>query len=155
MNRTLLDEARSMIYDSGVSKNIWAEAIATAAYLNNRSPKRTFNNKTLFKLWTRSKLDLSHLRTFRCETHALIPSDKITKIDLRTLKCIFVGYPINKAGNKLWNPNTYEMFVTRDVIFSEPEATTTPSTVFLPVFNDEDEIQDKVKNEDNLDDDMV
>lgn len=36
MNRTLVEAARSMIADSGLSKSFWAEAIDTANYVFNR-----------------------------------------------------------------------------------------------------------------------
>ncbi|XP_063616231.1 uncharacterized protein LOC134789592 [Cydia splendana] len=38
LNRTLLDKARCMLYEAGLSKCFWGEAVMTAAYLKNRSP---------------------------------------------------------------------------------------------------------------------
>lgn len=47
MNRTLVEKARTMIMDSGISKSFWGEAVLTATYLTNRSPCRSLKeNKT-------------------------------------------------------------------------------------------------------------
>ena len=37
MNRTLLESARAMVYYAGLSKECWAEAISTAAFIINRA----------------------------------------------------------------------------------------------------------------------
>ena len=39
-NRTLIECMKSILMDSGVGGDFWAEAIATAAYLKNRSPTK-------------------------------------------------------------------------------------------------------------------
>ena len=38
MNRTLMESARSMLSHAGLSNRYWAEAVATAAYIRNRTP---------------------------------------------------------------------------------------------------------------------
>lgn len=45
MNRTLVEKARSMLFDSGISKTFWGEAIETAAFLTNRSPASAIDQK--------------------------------------------------------------------------------------------------------------
>ena len=52
MNRTLMEAARCMLSQAGVPNNYWAEAVATAAYLRNRTPTRSFKTKTTpFERW--------------------------------------------------------------------------------------------------------
>ena len=38
MNRTIMETVRCMIHKAGLPLNFWAEAVATAVYLHNRSP---------------------------------------------------------------------------------------------------------------------
>ena len=58
-NRILLDKARSMMVQANLDKKFWGEAIATAAHLSNRSPKRSLNFKTPIEIWTGEKSNLN------------------------------------------------------------------------------------------------
>ncbi len=46
MNRTLVEMVRSMLSDSKLQKNFWAEALLTAVYLRNRSPTTAVERDT-------------------------------------------------------------------------------------------------------------
>jgi len=46
MNMTLLERARCMLSNIGLSKCFWAEAVNTVCYLVNRSPSIAINFKT-------------------------------------------------------------------------------------------------------------
>ena len=48
-----------------------------------------------------------------------IPYQKRKKIDKKSIRCIFVGYPAGCKGYKLYNPETKKMLRSRDVIFME------------------------------------
>ena len=39
MNRTIMEKARSILLEAGLPESFWAEAVNTAMYLHNRSPK--------------------------------------------------------------------------------------------------------------------
>lgn len=80
INRILLEKARCMLAESKLPSKFWAEAIATAAYLSNRSPKRSLNGATPEELWTGNQPDLSHLRTFGCKSLAHILDHVRSKI---------------------------------------------------------------------------
>lgn len=47
MNRTLLERARCMLSNAGLSKEFWAKAVNTACHLVNRSPSTVIEYKTL------------------------------------------------------------------------------------------------------------
>lgn len=66
MNRTVMEKARCLLMESGLSKVFWAEAVNTAAYLVNRTPCTSTNDKTPEEVWTKVKPNLSHLRVFGC-----------------------------------------------------------------------------------------
>lgn len=46
MNRTILEQVRSMLLKSGLPRNYWAEAVKTACYLINRCPSSSIDLKT-------------------------------------------------------------------------------------------------------------
>ena len=49
INRTLTEKARTTIAAANVPKTFWAEAIANAAYVRNRSPTSSLRNITPFE----------------------------------------------------------------------------------------------------------
>lgn len=50
LNRTLLDKARALLFESSMQKNMWREAMLTPAYLQNRSPAKVVE-KTTYQIW--------------------------------------------------------------------------------------------------------
>ncbi|GJX53138.1 retrovirus-related pol polyprotein from transposon TNT 1-94 [Tanacetum coccineum] len=63
-NRTLVEDAQTMLIFSKALLFLWAEAIATACYTQNRSLIHTLHNKTPYELVHDKKPDLSFLRVF-------------------------------------------------------------------------------------------
>ena len=63
MNRTLLERARCMILNAGLSKDFWAEAISTAFYLGNRSPASAIDFKTPEEVWSGNPPDYSNIKS--------------------------------------------------------------------------------------------
>ena len=49
MNRTIMEGARSMLYQAKLPLEFWAEACSTAVYLNNRSPTTALKDETPFE----------------------------------------------------------------------------------------------------------
>lgn len=70
MNKTLIENARCILFSSNLSKHFWAEAISTAAYLINRSPSSLLEFKTPQEVWSGKPPDLSNLKVFGCPTYA-------------------------------------------------------------------------------------
>ena len=69
--------------------------------------------------WHGCKADVSNLKVFGCISFVHVPDQKRKKLDKKSVKSIFVGYPSNSKGYKLYNPETKKMFRSRDVIFLE------------------------------------
>lgn len=122
MNRTLLERVRCLILNVSLPKTFWGEALATAAYLINRSPSSSLNFRTPIELWNGTLADYSKLRVFGCLAYAHIKQDKL---EPRALKCIFIGYPEGVKGYKVWNLDSTgpRCFNSRDIIFDESRMT--------------------------------
>lgn len=106
LNRTLMDKARAMIFDSQLSKEMWGEAVLTSAYLLNRSPTST-TDTTPAEKWYNKKPDLSNLQVFGSEAYAKVLGP-LKKLDSRSKQAIFVGYAAN--GYRLWDPKKGKHF---------------------------------------------
>ncbi|GBP57867.1 Retrovirus-related Pol polyprotein from transposon TNT 1-94 [Eumeta japonica] len=59
----MVEKARCL-FDAGLPKRFWAEAVNTAVYLRNRSIALGLINKTPVEIWTGAKTDVSSLRIF-------------------------------------------------------------------------------------------
>ncbi|KAL6337934.1 hypothetical protein AAG906_005399 [Vitis piasezkii] len=70
MNQTLVQRARCMRIDAGLSKKFWAEAVNTAAYLVNRSPSTAIDFKTPQEVWSGKPSNYSGLKIFGCPAYA-------------------------------------------------------------------------------------
>lgn len=119
MNRTLVERARCMLFDAGLDKRFWAEAVNTAVYLRNRSPASGLQNMTPFELWTNKKPDLSHIRIFGSQIMVHIPKEKRHKWDTKSRAHILVGYAENVKGYRIYDPDKRCVSVSRDVIIQE------------------------------------
>ncbi|GKF71988.1 retrotransposon protein, putative, ty1-copia subclass, partial [Tanacetum coccineum] len=93
-NQTLLDMVRSMMTQTTLPKSFWDYALETAACILNMVPSKKVD-KTPYEIWHGQAPKLSYLRVWGCE--AFVKHDTLTKpdkLDPRSYKCIFVGYPV-------------------------------------------------------------
>ena len=51
LNRTLMETVRSMLIDTKLPHQFWAEALSTAVYLKNHSPKKAIDSVTPCEAW--------------------------------------------------------------------------------------------------------
>ena len=63
------------------------------------------------------KLDLSHVRVLGSLAYVHILNEKQQKLDPKTEKCILVGCSLEQKGHKRFNPSTWKVRGSRDVIF--------------------------------------
>ena len=75
-----------MFQGKGISNGLWAEAINTAVYFNNRSPTKCLGFKTPFEALFGLKPTVSHLRIFGSKAYAHIPKADRKKLDPKALK---------------------------------------------------------------------
>ena len=118
-NQTVVEMARCMMKSMSVPSKFWAEAVATAVYVLNRSPTRSLKNKTPFEAWHGKKPNVGHLKIFGCTAHVKLIGPGLTKLTDRSRKMVFLGYESGTKGYKLFDPNTNRLTVNRDVLFGE------------------------------------
>ena len=121
LNRTIIETVRSIIFQAKLPIKFWAEAVNTAVYLRNRSPTVYLENKTPYECWFDRKPDLSNLRVFGCLSYIHIPDIQRKKLDPKSYKAIFVGYPEETKGFKLYDITTGCFVRSRNVLFHEDE----------------------------------
>ena len=124
---------------AGLPEKYWAEAVATAVYLRNRTPTRSLKqNKTPFEMWYGRKPDLSHLQVFGCMGYAYIPdATRQGKLSGKARKLRFIGYSLQAKGYRLIDETTLKVIIRRDVIFNEFDFESNSSTVKVNEVNNE------------------
>ncbi|KMQ82767.1 retrovirus-related pol polyprotein from transposon tnt 1-94, partial [Lasius niger] len=150
-NRSIVERARSMLFEAELPKPYWAEAVATAAYLINRSPNSRIRYEILEELWTGEKQNLSHLRIFGCKAIAHVSKKLRQKFDSKKEELMFVGYCENSKGYRLIDPRTKKIVKSRDVVFLEEfkdSKTKEPNHIQLL---DEENESDMEKDDDSSD----
>nr|GEU54136.1 hypothetical protein [Tanacetum cinerariifolium] len=118
-NRTLLDMVRSMMSQTTLPKSFWDYALETAARILNMVPTKKVD-KTPYEIWHGQAPKLSYLKVWGCE--AFVKRDtliKPDKLEPRSFKCIFVGYPKKTMGYSFYSPSENKVFVARNDEFFE------------------------------------
>ncbi|GJS13664.1 putative RNA-directed DNA polymerase [Tanacetum coccineum] len=115
-NRTLLDMVRSMMSLITLSLSFWDYALKTIARILNMVPTKKVY-KTPYKLWYGKVPNLSYLKVWGCK--ALMKRDTPDKLQQRSVKCIFIGYPKEMTGYYFYFPPKNKIVVARYAEFLE------------------------------------
>ncbi|XP_070004873.1 intracellular protein transport protein USO1-like [Nicotiana sylvestris] len=106
-NKALEEMARTMLIDSGIVKNFWAEVVNTAYYLVNRCMIRSLMNKTPYELLNGRKPKLTHHIIFGCKCYVLNNGkDQLGKFDTKSDEGIFLDYSSQSKAYKIYNKRT-------------------------------------------------
>ncbi|GKA79020.1 retrovirus-related pol polyprotein from transposon TNT 1-94 [Tanacetum coccineum] len=111
-NRTLVEAARTMLIFSKAHLFLWAEAINTACYTQNRSLIRLRYNKTPYELMHDKKPDLSFLHVFGSLCYPTNDSKDLGKLNANADIGIFVGYAPTKKAFRIYNRRTRKIMET-------------------------------------------
>lgn len=117
-NRTLLDMVQSMMSQTDLSLSFWGHALVITAYTLNRVPTKSIV-KTPYELWTDKSPNLLHLKIWGCRVH--VKKQVTKKLENKTDKCIFVGYPNETKGYYFSNPRENKVFVAYFGYFLEDD----------------------------------
>ena len=90
----------------------------TAIYVLNRVPSKSVD-VTPYEIWNNRKPVLSHFKVWGCP--AYVKRMKSDKLDARSDKCLFVGYPKEIMGYYFYNSLEQKVFVLRNAVFLEKE----------------------------------
>ncbi|GJZ74271.1 putative RNA-directed DNA polymerase [Tanacetum coccineum] len=109
-NRTLLDMVRSKMNLTTLPLSFWDYALESAARILNMVPTKKVD-KTPYELWFGKVPNLSYLKVWGCE--ALVKRDTPNKLQQRSVKCIFIGYPKEMMGYYFSFPPENKIVVAR------------------------------------------
>lgn len=118
LNRTIVEKAKCLLFDGGIEKRFWAEAVNTAVYLRNRSLAAGLQ-VTPYELWSGRRPDVSNLRIFGSPVMVHVPKERRLKWDKKSIKCVLVGYDEFTKGYRVFDPVKNKITTSRDVTIME------------------------------------
>ncbi|GJY46443.1 putative ribonuclease H-like domain-containing protein [Tanacetum coccineum] len=118
-NRTLIEDVRTMLADLKLPTTLWAEAVNTACYVQNRVLVIKPHNKTPHELFLGRKPALSFMRPFRHPVTILNTIDHLGKFDGKANEGFFIGYSTNSKAFRVFNNRTRIVEENLHVKFSE------------------------------------
>ncbi|GKE99033.1 retrovirus-related pol polyprotein from transposon TNT 1-94, partial [Tanacetum coccineum] len=118
-NRTLVKAVRTTLIFSKSLLFLWAEAVATACYTQNRSLILTLYNKTPYVLVKDRKPKLKYLYVFGALYFSTNNFEELGKLQPKADIGIFIGYTTSKKAYQIYNKRTRQMMETMNVQFDE------------------------------------
>ncbi|GJR69104.1 retrovirus-related pol polyprotein from transposon TNT 1-94 [Tanacetum coccineum] len=118
-NRTLIEAARTMLIYAKAPLFLWAEAVATACYTQNRSMIRRRHGKTPYELLHDKPPDLSYLHVFGALCYPTNDCENLGKLQPKADIGIFIGYAPTKKAFWIYNRRTRRIIETIHVDFDE------------------------------------
>ena len=83
-NKSIVGAARAMLHDQGLPPHLRAEACNTPVYVQNRSPRRILEMKTLEEAYSGKRLDVGHFRIFGSSIYFHVTKDAWNKLETIT-----------------------------------------------------------------------
>ncbi|GJY68825.1 retrovirus-related pol polyprotein from transposon TNT 1-94 [Tanacetum coccineum] len=118
-NRTLVEAARTMLTFANLPLFLWAEAIATACFTQNRSIIHKRFDKTPYELVNKRKPNIKFFHVFGCRCYLLNDYDDVGKLKAKGDIGVFVGYSKESAAFRIYNKRTRKIHESVNVNFDE------------------------------------
>jgi hypothetical protein len=119
-NKHILEITRCLLFVVNVSKYLWREVAQTATYLINRISLRAMDFSKPIEMLT-GTISFKVLRRSLGVCALCITQVRVSKFDVKSHKCVFVGYSSGKKGYKRYDPVKKKMLESLDVTFRDTE----------------------------------
>jgi hypothetical protein len=115
----ILGTAKALLFQSKLPNIFWAHAVGHAIHIINKLPTPFLSNKSPHQVLHNCLPDIEFLRVFGslCYAHTLQHNRR--KLDSRSRKCVYLGFRVGVKGHTLFDLQTREIFISRDVVFFE------------------------------------
>jgi hypothetical protein len=115
----ILNVGRALLYQSNLPISFWSYAVVHAVFIINKIPTPLLQNRSPHELMHGALPDLQILKVFGSLVYASTLQNNRTKLDPRGRKCIFLGYKQGVKGTILFDLNTKDIFISRNVTHYE------------------------------------
>nr|GFA93739.1 hypothetical protein [Tanacetum cinerariifolium] len=98
-NRTLVEAVRTMLTFANLPSFLWAEAITTACFTQNRSIIHKRFDKTPYELINKRKSNIKFFHVFGCRCYLLNDYEDVGKLKAKGDIGVFTGYSCDNLSN--------------------------------------------------------
>ena len=88
-------------------KSFWGYALETVVYILSKVSSKSVE-VTPYEIWTNKKSYLSHMKVWGCP--AYVKRTISDKLEAKSDKCLFVGYPKETMGYQFYNTLEQRLF---------------------------------------------
>lgn len=120
-NRHIRETAVTLLQNASLPSGFWYYACALATYLINRMPTQTLAMLSPFEKLYHKVPGLGFLRVFGCACYPLLTSQRVNKLQPKTIKCVFIGLAAGYKGFMCYNMVTKRIILSRHVFFDESD----------------------------------
>nr|GFB36349.1 retrovirus-related Pol polyprotein from transposon TNT 1-94 [Tanacetum cinerariifolium] len=135
-NCTQIEAARTMLIYGQAPLFLWAEAVATAYFTQNRSIIRLRHGKTPYELLHSKLPDLSFFHVFGALFYPTNDSENLGKLQPKADIGIFIGYAPTKKAFRIYNRWTRRIVETIHVDFDELTSMASEQSSSEPALNE-------------------
>nr|GEX89368.1 retrovirus-related Pol polyprotein from transposon TNT 1-94 [Tanacetum cinerariifolium] len=118
-NRTLVKAARTRLTFANLPLFLWAEAIATTCFTQNRSIINKCFDKTPYELMNKRKPNIKFFRVFGCRCYLLNDYEDVRKLKAKGDIEVFVGYSKESVAFRIYNKRTRKIHKSVNVNFDK------------------------------------
>ncbi|GJW92568.1 retrovirus-related pol polyprotein from transposon TNT 1-94 [Tanacetum coccineum] len=118
-NLTLVEAARTMLIFSRLPEFLWAKAVATTFFTQNRSIIDPQHNKTPYELLRGRKPNVEYFHVFGSLCYPTNDRDDLGKMKPKVDIGVFIGYSKTSRGFRIYNRRTKKIIETIYVKFDE------------------------------------
>lgn len=83
--------------------SIWVEALLAILHVINLNPPVSLNIGVLDKIWFDKNVSYDHLHVLNYKAFFYVLEDERSKLNAKTMQCIFIGYGQDEFGYKLYD----------------------------------------------------
>lgn len=118
-HRHIVETGLSLLHHASLPISYWSHAFQVAVYLINRLPSSALSFHTpYFKLFGKDHT-VGRLKSFGCLCFPWLRPYNSSKLQSRSLPCIFLGYSATQSAYKCWDPKNQRLYISRHVKFVE------------------------------------
>nr|GFC59966.1 retrovirus-related Pol polyprotein from transposon TNT 1-94 [Tanacetum cinerariifolium] len=123
-NRTLVKAARTMLTFANLPLFLWAEAVATTCFTQNRLTIHKCFDKTPYELMNKRKPNIKFFRVFECRCYLLNDYEHVGKLKAKGDIGVFGRYSKESAAFRIYNKRTRKIHESVNVNFDIMKSST-------------------------------
>nr|GEU36338.1 hypothetical protein [Tanacetum cinerariifolium] len=151
-NRTLVEAARTMLTFANLPSFLWAEAIATACFIQNRSIIHKRFDKTPYALINKRKPNIKFFCVFGCRCYLLNDYEDVGKLKAKGDIGVFVGYSKESAAFRIYNKRIRK--IHKSVNIMKSSTTNVDTSINEEAFHEVSESFQRESSSSSLNDDV-